>query len=221
MKVIFLDLDGVVNDADPHGLLIKEEYVDQLKKLIAATNAKVVITSRQRDNALINNSFALEDSYCYNAYIKPLLEMGIDVFGYTPRIKCEKEEKERELEIESYLDAHPEIEEYVIIEDDYVMERLFDHQIFIEYSDGFTSEYLEPAIRILNGELGFYPPEYDRSETFDERIRRLFPSLFVSPESDGDDITEEELDSMLDMFKFTEDKTWDDIAKELLRTIPK
>ncbi len=221
MKVIFLDLDGVVNDADPHGLLIKEEYVEELKKLIAATNAKVVVTSRQRDNALIKNSSDLEGSYCYNHYIKPLLEMGVEVYGYTPRIKCEKEEKERELEIEKYLEAHPEIEEYVIIEDDYVMERLYDHQVFIEYSDGFTSEYLEPAIRILNGELGFYPPEYDRSETFDERIRRLFPSLFAHPEINEDDITEEELDSMMEMFKFAEDKTGDDVFKELLKTIPK
>ncbi len=221
MKVIFLDLDGVVNDADSHGLLIKEEYVEELKKLIVATHAKVVITSRQRDNALIKNSSDLEGSYCYNHYIKPLLEMGVEVYGYTPRIKCEKEEKERELEIEKYLEAHPEIEEYVIIEDDYVMERLYDHQVFIEYSDGFTSRYLEPAIRILNGELGFYPPEYDRSETFDERIRRLFPSLFVNPELEDAKEIEEDIHHMFEDFELPETRTLDELSKELLKTISK
>ena len=77
---------------------------------------------------------------------------------------------------------HPEIQEFVIIEDDYVMQRLYDHQVFIEYSNGFVSEYIDPTLRILNGKLGFYPPEYDRSETFEEIIRRLFPNLFLDSE---------------------------------------
>ena len=53
----------------------------------------------------------------------------------------------------------------MIIEDDYVMERLFAHQIFSEYSVGFRSQYIEPAMQILQGKLGFCPSTYNRLET--------------------------------------------------------
>lgn len=106
--------------------------------------------------------------------------MGIEIYGYTPLVSGVRVEEAREFEIELFLEKHSEVKEFLIVEDDYVMQRLYDHQIFIEYSGGFISEYVEPAVQILNGNLGFYPPSYDRCETFQERIQRLFPSLFLS-----------------------------------------
>lgn len=174
MKVIFLDFDGVINDIHDRKL-INLLFVDNLKKLISMTSAKVVVTSSRRDKYLVNGLY--EQSICYQEFIKPLFEMGIEVYGFTPFING-KQENVRELEIEAYLSEHEEIEEFVIIEDDYVMKHLYEHQVFIEYSDGFDYKYIEPAINILNGNLGFYPPNYDRSETFYERLVRLFPGLF-------------------------------------------
>ncbi len=170
MKVIFLDFDGVINENANSDDFVNPLFVNEIKKIMDKTDAKIVVTSNKRK----------EKSFCYQKYIKPLLQMGVEIYDYTPFVNGKLEET-RELEIESYLKNHPEIQEFVIIEDDYVMQRLYDHQVFIEYSNGFVSEYIDPTLRILNGNLGFYPPEYDRSETFEERIRRLFPNLFLDP----------------------------------------
>lgn len=173
MKVIFLDFDGVVNDVRKHEVLVNPIFVNELKKLISVTQAKVVVTSNQRDSTLVFCGSSFETSLCYKEYVVPFMQMGIEIYGYTPFVNAKEEEK-RELEIESYLEAHPEITDFVIIEDDYVMQRLYDHQVFIEYSDGFVSKYVEPAVRILNGDLGFYPPDYDRSESLEDRVKRIF-----------------------------------------------
>ncbi len=180
MKVIFLDFDGVVNDNSLDGVFVKELFVKELKKVIDITGAKVVVSSNKRDNALVSGSFPLEKSLCFKNYIQPLEKMGIEIYGYTPFVSGVRVEEAREFEIELFLEKHSEVKEFLIVEDDYVMQRLYDHQIFIEYSGGFISEYVEPAVQILNGNLGFYPPSYDRRETFQERIQRLFPSLFLS-----------------------------------------
>lgn len=177
MKIIFLDFDGVINDIRKDSL-INPLFIENLKKLIDLTGAKVVVTSNRREESLILGQCP-EKTLCYQEFIKPLLQMGIPVYDYTPYIEA-SQEKERELEIEEYLLKHPEVKEFVIIEDDYVMERLYEHQIFIENSDGFNAELIEPAIQILNGNLGFYPPSYDRSETFYERVARLFPKMFLN-----------------------------------------
>jgi len=180
VKVIFLDFDGVVNDNSLDGVFVKELFVKELKKVIDITGAKVVVSSNKRDNALVSGSFPLEKSLCFKNYIQPLEKMGIEIYGYTPFVSGVRVEEAREFEIELFLEKHSEVKEFLIVEDDYVMQRLYDHQIFIEYSGGFISEYVEPAVQILNGNLGFYPPSYDRRETFQERIQRLFPSLFLS-----------------------------------------
>ena len=167
MKVIFLDFDGVVNDIHHKGPKINKKFTEEIKKVIALTDAKVVVTSSwKRDRETL--------AYAINS----LIEMGIEVYDCTPNIDCPKIEQ-REKEISMYLQQHQQIEQFVIIEDDFVMNRLYDHQVLIEHSDGFTADYIEPTVRVLNGNLGFYPPEYNREETFEERINRLFPSVFL------------------------------------------
>jgi len=167
MKVIFLDFDGVINNIHHKGPKVDKEFVEAIKRVIALTDAKVVITSswkRKREK--------LEYG------INTLIEMGIEIYGCTPNIDCPKMEQ-REKEISLYLQHHQQIEQFVIIEDDFVMKRLYDHQILIEHSDGFAATYIEPTVDILNGNLGFYPPEYNRKETFEERTNRLFPNAFL------------------------------------------
>lgn len=45
MKVIFLDFDGVINNIHHRGPKINKEFIEAIKKVIALTNVKVVITS--------------------------------------------------------------------------------------------------------------------------------------------------------------------------------
>lgn len=164
-KVIFLDFDGVVNDIRNQSVRVEKRYVDEIKKVIAASGAIVVVSSSQEMDS---------------RYIESLVEMGIQIADCLPPLSEDlmekiKEEDRREKRIILYLNKHPEIKEFVIIEDDFLMKKLHAHQVFIEYSDGFTSRYVEPSLRILNGELGFYPEAYDRSETIEERFVRIFP----------------------------------------------
>ena len=49
MKIIFLDIDGVLNvipqGHDEYGAIFHNHFIDNLKRLIDKTNAKIVITS--------------------------------------------------------------------------------------------------------------------------------------------------------------------------------
>lgn len=178
MKAIFLDFDGVINDIHNKSIKANASFIEELKKVTNVTEAKVIVTSSHKNEFLGNSNIKMEDTECYNFFLKPLIQAKIEIYGYTPTLDSNLENG-REAEILYYLKQHPEIEEFVIIEDDYVMNKLYNHQVFIEYSDGFSSQYVEPTVEILNGNLGFYPPEYDRNETFQERVHRLFPYVIL------------------------------------------
>lgn len=57
-KVIFLDIDGVINiiredsGFDEYGQLFNQRCVDNLKKIIDSTNAQIVISSTWKDSGL-------------------------------------------------------------------------------------------------------------------------------------------------------------------------
>lgn len=216
MKIIFLDFDGVINNIRMD-CYVEPLFVDSLMKVINSTGAKVVVTSNRRDGRLVNALPDLDNSLCYRNYIKPLLNLGIEIYDYVPILSANEEDR-RELEIESYLLTHSEIEEFVIIEDDYVMKRLYDHQVFIEHSDGFTSVYIAPAINILNGNCHFYPPSYDISETFEERVRRLFPSDCIHHDPiESEEL--EEMDDILSNFYISNTPTINELKKQIKREL--
>jgi len=181
MKVVFLDFDGVINNIHKNEMIDKKA-VDELRKVIKKTGAKVVVTSFRKNELLESDNKKLEETTYYRNFLKPLKAMGIDFYDYTPYIEEKDIKTRREKEIIRYLEHHKEIEEYVIIEDDFLMQTLYDHQVWISNSEGFSSKYVLPTIEILNGNLGFYPPEYDRGETFEERIERLFPNTMINNE---------------------------------------
>ena len=166
MKVIFLDFDGVINDYLSFNQ-INDYNVEVLKRIINEINAKVVVTSSNKYVWQINNNVeGLLNSY----YIKGLKEKGIDVFGYTPF-----KEYKREQEILDYLKKHPEITQYVILDDDYIIEPLKEHEIFLDLQAGLREKHISPAIKILNGQLNFYHDCTDEqlSETSEERLIRM------------------------------------------------
>ena len=111
MKVIFLDIDGVLN-SDEYIDKVKRlnlqgiekeidiEKVKILKKIIDETGAKVVLSSSWR--------------YTKNAkYLKELLsEYGIYVDS-TPFMQ-----NERGLEIKQWLSYNPDVEDFIILDDE-------------------------------------------------------------------------------------------------------
>lgn len=89
-------------------------------------------------------------------------------YGITPYVNGK-----RELEINEYLNEHPEIEEFLILDDDSVIESLKDHQVFLDLYKGICEEHIKPSINILNGNLSFYPPDFNFQESQIERLIRI------------------------------------------------
>lgn len=158
MNVIFLDFDGVINNWN-HFEGIDYNNVKYLLQIIKSTNAKVVATfskkwTFQRDSGIDYKN----TSFCKDANV--LKEYGIEIFDITPYVNGN-----RELEIREYLRLHPEIEQFLILDNDYIIKSLLGHQVFLDLYKGLCEEHVNPSINILNGKLGFYPPDFDFNET--------------------------------------------------------
>ena len=151
MKVIFLDIDGVLNsdeyldrikNLDIKGIEreIDVEKIKLLKKAIDETGAKVVLSSSWR--------------YTRNAqYLKELLSnYGIYV-AVTPFIQ-----NKRGLEIKQWLSDNQDVEDFVILDD----------EIFNSYDE----ELMQKLIKISNGN-GYNIGEGLLPKDVDEIIKRL------------------------------------------------
>ena len=168
MKVIFLDFDGVINNWETFEGVNLENLLN-LKKIVDKTNAKIVVTSSKKYDFQRNvNLISYEKSVCYNVYVKAIMCVGLDVYDYTEYINGDREQ-----EILQYLQNHKDITEYLILDDDYVIESLKEHEVYLDLYKGITEEHIEPSINILNGILGFYPPTYIKDETPQEKNIRI------------------------------------------------
>lgn len=150
MKVIFLDIDGVLNtyesleaayDVDPgsnftsDGWLLK--CVKQLKRIIRETGAKIVISSSWR----IGHEEALREGF--ERFDIP---MWIDTTPYKMSLS------HRGTEIAWWLEGRDDIDRYVILDDD---GRMNDDQkpFFVQThwrKGSLTKQHADEAIRILN-----------------------------------------------------------------------
>ena len=125
MKVIFLDFNGIVDtyeDMDEINL----GNLERLKRLCELCNASVVYSSSNR-----YSKFGKE-------LIIKMMELGLNIVGLTPKLDS------REEEINKYLEEHPEIDNYVVLDDDYDMDfgdRMIKLPMQGPGSLGFTEEY--------------------------------------------------------------------------------
>lgn len=146
MRVIFLDIDGVLNNQKHikkiFKLLGKEQYFQLLKdlgempfdyrsckrlqKLIKETNAEIILSSTWRNSKDLIRGI---EKYA-----------EIEIKDVTPRLQ-----DIRGKEIQQYLDTHAEITNYVIIDDDKdMLENQLDHFVNTNFTYGFTKEnYLQ------------------------------------------------------------------------------
>lgn len=121
MKVIFLDIDGVLNCLGCKTFINKhyfvmDEKIQLLKQLIDETNAKVVLSSSWRigwaDDKNDENSIDRED---YLELVKKLKEFDIELYDHTP-IKI-PHVKTRGEEIDMWLKEHNDVRSFVILDD--------------------------------------------------------------------------------------------------------
>jgi len=156
MKVIFLDIDGVLvtrnsikyqylNYPNENDIRFSKKAVNNLNKLIRLTKSKIVISSTWR---LFNSLDELK-----NIFKKQGIKGEIIATTSIERAPVE-EDIPRGQKISDWLEQHSEIEQYVIIDDDVQADCIQFHPhncVETWYKRGFAPEdRFNEALAILN-----------------------------------------------------------------------
>jgi len=162
MKIIFLDIDGVLNvysnNHDKYGSQFHKHLVENLGYVIDSTKAKIVISSSWRHSGLKT----MKDMWKDRKLPGEVIDITINCHQLIQDGKFEfYDEVDRGHEIQDWLDTHPEVENYVIFDDDNDMLKSqrdnfvrtannTNHEDCVDMGYGLTKICAEKAIKILN-----------------------------------------------------------------------
>ena len=147
MKIIFLDIDGVLNNRESlkDGVEIVPELVLNLENICEQTGAKIIISSTWR---ILHPQEEIE-------FVLGCAGLSRDtVIGCTPRLKGDVKRGE---EIKRWIDEVEEIavDNFVILDDDSdMLDEQMDHFIKTDRISGLTKEDVNRAIDILGEKHG-------------------------------------------------------------------
>lgn len=136
IKILFLDIDGVMNSSeDGFTHDITTEKISLLKQIVEKTDCKIVLSSSWRNV----KRFRLE-------FEKQMSENDIEIFSQTPYLpaKC------REDEIMKYLDTYRECHmpfKYAVLDDD---DLNIGNFVRTNYNYGLQQSHVDNVIKILN-----------------------------------------------------------------------
>ena len=160
MKVIFLDIDGVVNSMYSRSRCqgytgIDDDKVILLKQIVDATEANIVLSSTWR---LGYNKAGHHLEKMGDYLKKKLAKHQLEVYDVTPDFG--KRGWLRGEEILDWLVKHPDVDRYLILDDEEydfykIGHEITDYWIQTEYySDfgGLQDEHVRKAIEMLNGD---------------------------------------------------------------------
>lgn len=152
MRVVFLDIDGVLNSSEWFLRRKKEgrevapcKELDRsavllLNEIVSKTDAKIVISSSWRLAFDLEFIISVLEKHGFNG----------EVLGRTPHRTTFP--VHRGNEIQDWLDGHPEVTEFCIIDDDQdMLEHQMSNFVHTTWAKGLQPEHVEKAIRILNG----------------------------------------------------------------------
>ena len=193
MKIIFLDIDGVLNSENhgkelhkllEQGKMSEKKYYDTwdlpyegtllpLKKIVDETNAQIVLSSSWRLLGkkridLLNEifkpyGFQIMDIIPHGVLLEDLEKLGFDKdncydakyrytsLGYEESYKIKT--WDRGAEIAMWLSQHPNVESFVILDDDWldIVPYYEEHLVqTLFFNWGLTFELANKAIEILN-----------------------------------------------------------------------
>lgn len=136
MKIIFLDVDGVLNsEQDRFSWTIESDmHLMLLACIVRRTNAKIVVSSSWRNCGLLDT------------LKKRLNDFSMSVYGKT------KDIGERGLEIKEWLDNHNGVESFAILDDeDFDIKSYFPNNLVKTNAKvGLQKEDVEKCIAILS-----------------------------------------------------------------------
>lgn len=156
MKVIFLDIDGVLNSRAYDRVRnwneqtdIDETRLPFIKEIVDATDAKIVLSSTWRQHWEKDQSLCDGDGRYIN---ETFAKFGLSVYDKTPDLGIHASRRE---EINTWLtDTAERIEAFVIIDDyRYGWGNLSEHFVKTDpnFRLGIEKEQVSQAIEILNG----------------------------------------------------------------------
>lgn len=143
MKILFLDVDGVLNKASDYAvriegakscLLVNQHLVDRMQQVLEDTGAKVVLSSSWR-NLQGGREF--------------VEECGIPIIDETDNGPGKRGDQ-----IQRWLDSHPEVETYAIVDDDSdMLDHQLPHFVLTEFETGLTKQAAYRLAYKLGGEI--------------------------------------------------------------------
>ena len=150
MKIIFLDIDGVVNcwstkERAPSKVVgVEQRLIAYIKEIVDATGAKIVLSSTWRKDW----AFDLLNGKDWDYLSKEFAKQDLYFLDYTPI----RRDSNRGEEIKEWLESTGyDIYSYVIIDDD-----MFDirdlhegHMVQTSFNDGIKPDAVKMAIEIL------------------------------------------------------------------------
>lgn len=147
-KIVFLDIDGVLNtkkflESRDNLEVCDSENVKNFNKIVnKIKNLKIVVSSSWR----LHREF--------DELVKVLKEQGVkgEIIDTTPNMTG-KFDATRSNEIQSWLNTH-DVQEFVILDDENISWDLSKNHVKTSfYKNGLTEDHVEKAIKILNGDL--------------------------------------------------------------------
>lgn len=144
MKIIFLDIDGVM--VTTRSMIPSDKYfghqfdpscVQHLNKIVAITHANVVISSSWREGRTLSQ---LKSIFQENG-------IGDCIVGMTP---CLGEGVIRGREIQTYLNDCSDVDAFIIIDDEEEMGELEPFLIETSFRSGITESVKDKAIQMLS-----------------------------------------------------------------------
>lgn len=156
MKILFLDIDGVLNSREydrrrnwNEQTDIDETRLPLVKEIIDKTGAKIVLISTWRNHWDRDESLCDEDGMYINRLFS---KYGLAIFDKTQDLGLLSKRKD---EVKTWLAEHKsDIESFVILDDyRFGWDDLSDFYIHTNpnYGLGLEDEHVEKAITLLNG----------------------------------------------------------------------
>ena len=146
-KVLFLDVDGVLNNGEwafnmhRQGVyvyrddLLYEPSLEQLRRIVQVTGALIVVSSAWR-----------QIPTCYQHLREWLEKYGMEIYDKTPYVGGDRGD-----DISAWFKRNPGDWQYAILDDDYDMGDHIDHLVRTDFDLGLTEREADRCIALLQG----------------------------------------------------------------------
>ena len=150
-KLIFLDVDGVLNSAC--GGTFKDGCLQNLKRIVDSTGAKIVLVSSWK-SGWEKKDKRFQDEYG-NYLDKTLMDFGLEIFDKSSRYSGGRTVDVLDWVLRTNADG------FVVLDDEPALYRhpaIISHCVFTSFSRGLTTEDASRAIGILHDGKPFKMP---------------------------------------------------------------